>query len=65
MTITSIATVCVNHCKAKKHCCNDWKIGTNEVVSCAQACMLRGMGSDVDKCKAAVALKIKTKGCDL
>merc|ERR1711957_524744 len=32
---------CAAMCKAKGHCCNDYKVGSNQMVSCAQACEMR------------------------
>merc|ERR1712166_1667845 len=41
---------CAAMCKAKGHCCNDWTIGSNQMVSCAQACEMRLNGVSKQNC---------------
>jgi hypothetical protein len=39
---TMTAWACQVECAAKGYCCNDYTVGSNQLVSCAQAC--RGLG---------------------
>merc|ERR1739844_71365 len=36
---------CSSKCQAAGYCCNDYKIGSNQMISCAQACMMRTRGT--------------------
>merc|ERR1719148_479249 len=36
---------CSAKCQAAGFCCNDARIGSNQMISCAQACMIRARGS--------------------
>lgn len=59
---------CAAMCKAKGHCCNDWKIGSNQMVSCAQACEMRLNGVSKQNCTNTVnefASKKGQGGCTL
>ena len=44
---------CGEKCKAEGFCCNDPNVGVNQLLSCAQACMIRARGSDADICGQA------------
>jgi len=39
---------CAAQCQAAGHCCNDPSIGSNQQISCAQACMMRASGQRMD-----------------
>merc|ERR1712066_735779 len=36
---------CSAKCQAAGYCCNDPSVGSNQMISCAQACMMRLRGS--------------------
>ena len=39
---------CATQCQAAGHCCNDPNVGSNQQISCAQACMMRASGQRMD-----------------
>ena len=41
---------CRRECAAAGFCCNDWAVGSNQLISCAQACMIRKRGSSQTEC---------------
>lgn len=43
---------CVAHCLAAGHCCNDHRVGSNKLLSCAQACIARARGLPKPGCLA-------------
>ena len=46
------AEFCHDECLAKSFCCNDHTIGSNQKLSCSQACMIRLRGTSEDVCKS-------------
>eukprot|EP00445_Apocalathium_hangoei_P048074 CAMPEP_0204000754 /NCGR_PEP_ID=MMETSP0360-20130528/15606_1 /ASSEMBLY_ACC=CAM_ASM_000342 /TAXON_ID=268821 /ORGANISM="Scrippsiella Hangoei, Strain SHTV-5" /LENGTH=52 /DNA_ID=CAMNT_0050942093 /DNA_START=14 /DNA_END=169 /DNA_ORIENTATION=- len=40
---------CSSHCLAAGYCCNDYTVGSNQMISCAQACMMRARGSNYEE----------------
>jgi hypothetical protein len=48
-TASPAETYCQAECKAAGFCCNDWKTGSNQMLSCAQACMMRASGTETHK----------------
>merc|ERR1712160_136705 len=59
---------CAAMCKAKGHCCNDYKVESNQMVSCAQACEMRISGVSKQNCQNKVnefASKKGQGGCRL
>lgn len=46
---------CSSKCQAAGYCCNDFKIGSNQMISCAQACMMRARGSSLEEMLSANA----------
>lgn len=38
---TDLVEWCGTQCREKGYCCNDPQIGSNQMISCAQACMMR------------------------
>merc|ERR1712151_825731 len=38
---------CAFSCKAAGYCCNDYRVGSNQMISCAQACMMRTRGASL------------------
>lgn len=43
-----IESFCSSKCQAAGYCCNDYSIGSNQMISCTQACMMRSRGSSLD-----------------
>jgi hypothetical protein len=43
---------CIAHCLAAGHCCNDHRVGSNKLLSCAQACIARARGLTKPLCLA-------------
>eukprot|EP00942_MAST-04A_sp_MAST-4A-sp1_P008781 g8781.t1 len=60
------AEMCYDYCQSKSFCCNDYKTGSNQLLSCAQACMIRMRDSGLSKkdCKANYC-DGKQNGCSL
>lgn len=46
----SAADWCAAKCRSMEYCCNDHTVGSNSLLSCAQACMLRASGITSPKC---------------
>lgn len=42
---------CSSECRRRRFCCNDWTIGSNQHISCAQACMIRARGLGEGACR--------------
>jgi surface protein len=53
-TCETDAEFCARTCGANGYCCNDATVGSNEYLSCAQACMARANGADESECLTAV-----------
>merc|ERR1711959_260969 len=45
------AAFCKKKCQAKGFCCNDFRVGSNQMLSCAQACMIRARGTSQQQCE--------------
>jgi len=59
---------CAAQCKAAGFCCNDWTKGSNQMISCAQACMMRSKGSQTSEMTAAnngICKRNGQSGCSL
>ena len=54
---------CFEECKAAGYCCNDPDIGSNQLLSCAQACMIRARGTDEFTCKETCDIQRTSRGC--
>ena len=54
---------CKARCKAAGYCCNDPDIGSNQLLSCAQACMIRARGTAEGECKAVCHEQDVSRGC--
>ena len=54
---------CFDECKAAGYCCNDPDIGSNQLLSCAQACMIRTRGTGEEECKAVCSEQDVSRGC--
>jgi len=53
VTTQSASDYCAAQCQAAGFCCNDWRKGSNQMISCAQACMMRSKGSKASELTAA------------
>lgn len=47
------AEECKAECAGAGFCCNDFQVGSNQYLSCAQGCMIRARGSSADECQVA------------
>lgn len=59
---------CALSCKAGGYCCNDYTVGSNQMISCAQACMMRTLGSswaDMATSKHGLCDRNGASGCSL
>ena len=45
---------CAAECRTRGFCCNDHAAGSNQFLSCAQACMVRAGGHNATACREAV-----------
>ena len=45
---TSAAELCFQLCLKRGFCCNDYQLGSNQYISCAQACMMRHRGQKLE-----------------
>ncbi|CAE7506082.1 Atp7b [Symbiodinium microadriaticum] len=43
---------CSAVCSSWNYCCNDWQLGSNQYISCAQACMMRYRGESEDSIRS-------------
>jgi len=53
---------CWENCQARGHCCSDTSIGSNQFVSCFQACQARADGVDRRTCSASCE---QTRSCTM
>merc|ERR1719498_1116592 len=54
MTEAQAKIECGNQCRAAGFCCNNPDVGSNQMCSCAQACMVRYYGASQTTCQALV-----------
>ena len=54
---------CMALCKQEGFCCNDPNVGSNQLLSCAQACMIRARGSNAQECNEACHAQDVSRGC--
>lgn len=47
------AADCERKCSAAGFCCNNYEIGANQFLSCAQGCMIRKRGASADSCRVS------------
>jgi len=47
------AADCEKKCRAAGFCCNNYEIGANQFLSCAQGCMMRKRGAPADSCRVS------------
>ena len=56
-------TRCEEKCRDEGYCCNDPAVGSNQLLSCAQACMIRARGTDEEECKGTCHAQYTSRGC--
>merc|ERR1719272_2342552 len=59
---------CAAQCQAAGNCCNDPSVGSNQQISCAQACMMRASGQRMDAMLSAnggICNRAGNSGCSL
>ena len=56
--------MCTRFCKDSGFCCNDHTIGSNQMLSCSQACMIRARGTPVTQC-VILCDRTADSGCSL
>ena len=54
---------CAALCRADGHCCNDHTVGSNQLISCAQACTIRQRGTPVSECLELCSTRAQERGC--
>ena len=54
---------CKAKCKEQGFCCNDPSVGSNTLLSCAQACMIRARGAEAGTCRLACDAQATSRGC--
>lgn len=68
MTDFCFKMTCAARCKAAGFCCNDPEVGSNQFLSCAQACMIRALGelhSDGGTGRAECEAEVRApRGCN-
>ena len=54
---------CHEKCKEAGFCCNNPDVGSNQLLSCAQACMIRARGTDEEECEGTCHAQDLSRGC--
>lgn len=54
---------CRRECDEAGFCCNDWTAGANQLISCAQACMIRQRGTPSDECNDKCTAREANRMC--
>jgi len=60
--ITTDTTRCEEKCRDEGYCCNDPAVGSNQLLSCAQACMIRARDG-AGTCGMACDAQAASRGC--
>ena len=60
---SAAAAMCADECASQGFCCNDFTIGSNQLLSCAQACMIRMRGAEQPTCEAVCHDRAANRGC--
>merc|ERR1719235_3076222 len=58
MTEPQAKTFCGDMCRAHGFCCNNPDVGSNQMFSCAQACMVRYYGASQATCDALITAQV-------
>lgn len=59
---------CSSKCRSAGFCCNDYRIGSNQMISCTQACMMRARGSshlELSSAQGGLCRRTGSSGCSL
>ncbi|CAE8638429.1 unnamed protein product [Polarella glacialis] len=56
--------ICSEACQKDGYCCNDPWVGSNQLISCSQACLMKASGLAVSSCYQLCA-RNGSSGCDL
>ena len=59
-----LKATCFEECRTAGHCCNNPDIGSNQLLSCAQACMIRARGTDEFTCTQTCDTQRLSGGCE-
>eukprot|EP01051_Picozoa_sp_SAG22_P012323 SAG22_NODE_1270_length_4942_cov_72.777623_3_plen_494_part_00 len=54
---------CFEYCLAHGYCCNNHEVGSNQLLSCAQACMVRARGTGREECGQHCAEHAAARNC--
>ena len=54
---------CHEKCKEAGFCCNNPDVGSNQLLSCAQACMIRARGTNEEECEGTCDAQDVSRGC--
>ena len=57
------SAVCAALCADEGHCCQDHQVGSNQLISCAQACHIREQGTDQARCRELCDERAEARGC--
>merc|ERR1719247_2595274 len=63
MTEAEAKKQCGSLCLESNFCCNNPDIGSNQLFSCSQACMVRYYGASEQECLNLVNTQTQTRGC--
>merc|ERR1719426_65142 len=63
MTEAEAKKQCGSRCLESSFCCNNPDIGSNQMFSCSQACMVRYYGASEQQCLDLVNTQTQSKGC--
>jgi len=63
MTEAEAKKQCGSRCLERNFCCNNPDIGSNQMFSCSQACMVRYYGASEQQCLDLVNTQVQSKGC--
>merc|ERR1711879_138566 len=58
---------CSSKCQAAGYCCDDYTVGSNQMISCAQACMMRVRGASAHQMvgRGGLCRRTDSSGCSL
>jgi hypothetical protein len=63
MTEPEAKKQCGSRCLGSNFCCNNPDIGSNQLFSCSQACMVRYYGASGQECLDLVNTQTQSRGC--
>ncbi|CAE8715561.1 unnamed protein product, partial [Polarella glacialis] len=62
MSISEPPWICREECRKKGFCCNDPLVGSNQMISCSQACLMKASGLAAPNCSKLCA-RNTSSGC--